>query len=518
MKKPHRRAGTGPSRIAAVLGLLAAWSFFLIPSASADVELPAVLDSNMVLQQKVPVTIWGWADRGEDVSVSLAGFEVSTTAGPDGFWKVIVPPLKAGGPYEMTVRGKNEIRLTNILSGEVWVCSGQSNMEWSVDRVLNAAQEIALADHPSIRLFHVPRTTSGVPLKDVNAKWRVCSPGSIPKFSAAAYFFGRTLQRELDVPVGLINTSWGGTRIEPWTPLEGFESVPELSEIKDKVVAKNREYREDLASRLDGYASWLEATRAAVQGDGPIPAVPGFPGHGLNSNREPTGLYNAMVHPLVNFAIRGAIWYQGEANREDGMAYHHKMKALINGWRAVFDQGAFPFYFVQIAPYRYGNDDPEMLPRLWEAQVETLTLPQTGIVVTTDIANLSDIHPRNKQVVGERLALWALAGPYRQSGRVCSGPIYRSMSREGNRIRIHFAHGESGLISRDGKPLSCFQIAGEDKNFVWAEAVIEESSVVVFSDKVENPAAVRFGWHKEGCPNLANKAGLPALPFRTDRW
>lgn len=518
MKKPLCPCRKPISSIKTTLVLLAAWTWFLLPSAPADVELPHVVGSNMVLQQQKPLPIWGWADAGEKVTVQIGRHEVTATAGANGFWKVTLPPLEPGGPHEMTLSGRNRIVLTNILVGEVWICSGQSNMEWSVNRALNAGQEIAMADHPEIRLLHVPRKASGLPVRDVDAAWRVCSPESIPKFSAAAYFFGRALQRELDVPVGLINTSWGGTRIEPWTPPAGFASVPELREIVDQIDKANREYGEELGNRLDRFDSWVEACREALDGSSAFPIMPDCPDHALNGHTKPTGLYNAMVHPLVPFAFRGAIWYQGEANRDEGMVYHQKMKALINGWRTVFGQGDFPFYFVQIAPYRYGNDDPAQLPRLWEAQAATLALPNTGMVVTTDIANLSDIHPRNKQVVGERLALWALAGPYEKPGIVRSGPIYRSMAREGRKIRIAFDHTGSGLASRDGKPLCCFQIAGEDKEFVWAGAVIEENSVVVFCDSVEAPVAVRFGWHKEGCPNLINKEGLPALPFRTDRW
>jgi sialate O-acetylesterase len=375
----------------------------------------------------------------------------------------------------MTVVGSNTTTLKNILVGEVWVASGQSNMQWPVSKADNAKQEIAAADYPQIRLFDVPRVAAAQPSLDVDAQWRPCTPETVPGFSAVAYFFGRELHKELNVPVGLINTSWGGTRIEPWTPPEGFALVPAL-------------------------ADFVERARNAQADRG-----------------SPAALYNGMVHPLVPFAIRGAIWYQGEANHAEGMVYCDKMKALIGGWRKVWAEGAFPFYYVQLAPFGY-NTPPGALAGLWEAQLKTLSVPHTGMAVTVDIANIKDIHPRNKQDVGKRLALWALAHDYGRQGLVCSGPLYRSMAVEGNKVRLTFDHVGGGLASRDGKPLSWFTIAGEDKNFIDARAVIDGDTVVVHSDQVEKPAAVRFGWHKLAEPNLSNREGLPASPFRTDDW
>ncbi|MHC4620026.1 MAG: sialate O-acetylesterase [Planctomycetota bacterium] len=465
----------------------------------ADVSLPAVIGDNMVLQQDAEIPIWGWADPGERVEIEIrlrtqAG-SYATVADNNGRWVVKIQPLKPRGPLEMTVRGKNTITIRNILVGEVWVCSGQSNMAWSVGRAANSEQEIAAADYPQIRLFTVERNASGHPLNDCVGSWSECSPDTVAKFSAVAYFFGRKLHKELNVPIGLINTSWGGTRVEPWTPPAGFASVPKLQEIQKQVGQADSEYRKTITKSLDTIEAWARNTRKALAADRPLPATPAWPAHPLSSHRRPTGLYNAMVHPLVPFAMRGAIWYQGESNREDGLLYYEKMKALINGWRIVWQQGAFPFYLVQLAPFRYGGDP-----------------------VITDIGNLSDIHPRNKQDVGKRLALWALARSYGRAGLVYSGPLCRSMSVEGNKVRIRFDHVGSGLASRDGQPLNWFTIAAADNNFVEAKAKIEGDTVLVWSDGVARPVAVRFGWHQEAEPNLTNKEGLPASPFRTDNW
>ena len=482
----------------------------------ADVKLPHVIGSNMVLQRDIPVLIWGWADADEEITVMLGEHKVSTKADAKGNWQVKFPAMSAGGPHQMTVSGKNTIELTNVLVGEVWICSGQSNMALSVSRSNNGEAEIASANYPQIRLFHVPKKPSGLPASDVNAVWRPTEPDTIKNFSAVAYFFGRKLHKELGVPIGLINTSWGGTRIEPWTPPIGFDSVPKLRSIHQEIQETHSNYRKELVQRLEEIEAWVQETRNALAKDQPIFPMPENP-HPLNHHAKPTGLYNGMVYPLVPFAMRGVIWYQGESNLQDGLMYHEKMKALINGWREVWGQGDFPFYFVQLAPFEY-ETDPLALPQIWEAQTETLSIPDTGMAVITDIGNLKNIHPRNKQEVGVRLALWALAKTYERSNLVYSGPLYKSMKAKGNTIRIGFNHVGGGLTPRDGKPLTWFEIAGKDKSFVSAQAKIDGDEVVVWSDTVIEPVAVRFGWHQEAEPNLMNKEGLPASPFRTHKW
>lgn len=489
-----------------------------VSAARADVTLPAVIGSHMVLQQETPISLWGWASPGEEIEITLGEMHAKTTADAAGDWLVKLPGLSASAqPLEMTIAGKNTIKLDDILVGEVWVGSGQSNMQWSVAASDNPQEEIAAADYPKLRLFLVPLVPSGTPAKNVNARWEVCTPQSVPNFSAVSYYFGRELHKALDAPVGMIATSWGGTRIEPWTPPAGFESQAALEPERGQIGAMQANYQAALQNHRDKIRAWLAAADAATAGSQPIPEPPGFPGNPFNSNGAPTGLYNGMIHPLVPFGIRGAIWYQGESNLGAGMHYRDLMQGLIQGWRTVWGQGEFPFLYVQLAPFKYGAA-PTALSEIWEAQTATLAFPNTGMAVTTDIGNTADIHPRNKQEVGKRLALWALARNYGKNDLVYSGPLYDSLTVEGHRIRLKFRHLGGGLKSRDGKPLDWFSIAGEDKKFVPAAAAIDGETVVVESPQVTAPVAVRFGWHQLAEPNLSNQAGLPASPFRTDRW
>ena len=493
----------------------------------SEVTLPHVIGSNMVLQRYMQAPIWGWASAGEEVTVTLSaeaeGVEpVSTTtvvADAKGNWQIKLPAMAAGGPYTLRIKGSNTLELTNVLFGEVWVCSGQSNMQWSVNASKDNEAEIAAAMYPKIRLFYVPRVPSGLPQQDVQADWYETSPETIPQFSAVAYYFGRKIYKNLDVPIGLINTSWGGTRIEPWTPPVGLAAVPALDSIAKEVQGIQTNYYAQLPEKMKAIEDWIAETRKALETGAQLRQMPDNT-HPLAHQGRPTALYNGMVHPIVPYGIRGALWYQGESNLRDGMLYHEKMKALINGWREVWGQGDFPFYFVQLAPFNYGgrNRSPFFLPQIWEAQTATLALPNTGMAVTTDIGNLRDIHPRNKQDVGRRLALWALAKDYGRDDVTYSGPLYKSMAVEGNTIRLTFDHIGSGLTSRNDEPLTWFQIAGEDQEFVEAKATIDGDTVVVSSDAIANPIAVRFGWHQSAEPNFVNKEGLPASPFRTDSW
>ncbi|MCH2367939.1 MAG: chitobiase/beta-hexosaminidase C-terminal domain-containing protein, partial [Planctomycetes bacterium] len=486
--------------------------------AKADVSLPNVIDSHMVLQRDMPLKVWGFAGRGEPVMVELAGKKIATKANEKGEWLVTLPAMKAGGPHTMTIAGNNKITLTDILVGEVWIGSGQSNMQWNVAGSNNGGNEIAAAKYPKVRLFLVPNVLSGIPNKDVNATWKECSPATIPSFSAVLYFFGRHLHKELDIPIGLIASAWGGSLIEPWTPPPGFAGVEKVKGISANVRATQIAYLEalgkSLASPSDAGKAWLVEALAAAKKDEVLPPAPelALPGHALAGWAAPTSMYNAMINPLVPFAFRGAIWYQGESNLGDGMLYAHKKRALVEGWRKVWGHD-LSFYWTHLAPYNYGGD-PGRLPRIWEAQQAATAIPGTGTTVITDIGNLRDIHPRNKQEVGRRLALVALAKDY---GRdiVYSGPVYKGMKVEGSKVRISFDHTGSGLASRDGKPLSRFEIAGEGA-FVAASAVIDGKTVVVSSDKVKAPSAVRFGWHQLAEPNLQNPEGLQACPFRSN--
>ena len=506
----------------------------LIPTlpASADVRLPHVFGDHMVMQRDMPVPIWGWAEAGESVSITFGKHTVKTVADDAGQWLVKLPALQAGGPFELTVQGKNTIRVQDVLVGEVWLCSGQSNMEMGVGVAKDAEQEIAAADYPQIRLFELPRQPAGEVATDINANWRVCQPDTIASggwggFSAVGYYYGRELHKELDVPVGLIDSSWGGTLIGPWTPVCGFEAVPALLDVVDTINRRDSEYKtKTLPTKMAEIEGWIEATRTALAEKQPLPPTPWWPRHPLESHAEPTGLYNGMIHPLIPFAIRGAIWYQGESNvhSADGMKYYEKMKALVAGWRQVWGQGDFPFYFVQLAPFKYTlhrqDISPYEMPRIWEAQLASLAIPNTGMAVLTDLGDWRDIHPKNKQEVGRRLSLWALSQCYGRENLVYSGPLYKTATVEGNRIRVHFDHVGSGLESRDGDPLNWFEIAGADKQFVEAKARIDNDSVIVWNENIRNPVAVRFSWHMlpEPIPNLINREGLPASPFRTHDW
>jgi sialate O-acetylesterase len=463
--------------------LAAATVLLWAAAVQAEVKLPSIIGEHMVLQRDQEIPIWGWDTPGTEVRATLGEAKASAKADSDGRWMVKFPAMPAGGPHTLSVEGTNRVELKDILVGEVWICSGQSNMEWAVAQSDNAPDEIKAANHPRIRHIKIPHTPADKPQPDVMSDgWKICSPETVGGFTAAGYFFGRELEQKLDVPVGLIGSNWGGTRIEPWTTPEGFKSVPALKEIADN---------------LDKFPQKND--------------------QGAINHQTPLALYNGMIAPLAPYSIRGAIWYQGESNNGEGLLYHEKMKALIAGWRQLWDNPEMPFYYVQLAPYRYGGD-PTRLAGIWEAQLESLSIPNTGMAVTVDIGNVADIHPRNKQDVGKRLALWALANTYGQDDLVYSGPLFKSASFEGNKARIKFDHVGGGLVSRDGKPLTHFQLAGEDQKFVDAKAEIAGDEVVVQAEGVEKPIAVRFGWHQEAEPNLSNKAGLPASPFRTDEW
>jgi sialate O-acetylesterase len=487
-------------------------------TARADVRLPAIIGNNMVLQADKPLPIWGLAEPGEDVTVTLGEAKAAAKADAKGSWSVKLPAQKASATAaEMTVAGKNSIKVTNILVGEVWAGSGQSNMQWSVSQSANKDQEIQAADFPQIRLFLVPNVLSAKALGDVNAAWVVCSPQTIPNFTAVLYFFGREIHKTLNVPVGLIGVSWGGSRIEPWITYDQFAAQPELKPDLDNFNKLKADLVESRKQYLALTKAWVEVADKAAAAGQEIPDPPAIPANPLSQFTSPSAMYNGMVHGLVPYALRGFLWYQGESNRGQGMHYADLMKGLITNWRNLWGSPDLPFLYVQLAPYVYDQNETA-LPEIWEAQTAALAVPNTGMAVTTDIATVRDIHPPNKQDVGKRLALWALANTYGKKDLVYSGPLYESMAVEGDKIRIKFKHTSPGLVSRDGKPLSWFSIAGEDKQFYPATATIDGDTVVVTSPKAAKPVAVRFGWNQIAEPNLSNKANLPASPFRTDHW
>jgi len=494
-------------------------ALLLAGQALAEVRVPALIGDNMVLQRGVRLKVWGWADPGESVAVEINGQRAVAKAAADGRWSVRLQPMEAGGPYTMTITGKNALSFRNVMVGEVWVCSGQSNMEWPVAASMNGDREVASADYPMIRLFTVPHKVATSPQDDAGGKWEVCSPRTVGGFSGVGYFFGREIHRRLGVPVGLINTSWGGTPAEAWTSRPALEAEDILRPILERWDRELANYPKALAAYRDALAKWEdEAARARQEGKA-VPEKPKEPGDPTANPWLASGLYNGMIAPLTPFAIRGAIWYQGESNADRAYQYRTLFPTMIRDWRRAWKIGDFPFLFVQLANFMDAKPEPaeDAWAELREAQLMTLSLPKTGMAVTIDIGDAKDIHPRNKPAVGFRLALAALKVAYGKDG-VHSGPLYKSMKVEGNRIRIHFTNVGGGLEARGGGPLRGFAVAGADRKFVWANAKIDGDTVVVWSERVPKPVAVRYAWASNPECNLYNAAGLPASPFRTDDW
>ncbi len=625
-------------------------------SGYCNVKLPKVLGDNMVLQRNKPINIWGWADAGEKVSVQFNKQSASAKADKTGKWFLTLKPEAAGGPYQLIIKGKNAIMLSNILVGEVWVCSGQSNMEWPLRAANNAEQEIKQADYPMIRHFGVQKSVSSKLEDDVKGgEWKICSPENAGEFTAVGYFFARELFHSLKIPIGLVHTSWGGTHSETWTSREAFEQSAEFKDMiasmpaldLDAIAKQKNEalhnkltelglilpkageekswsqntfndsswptmtlpglWEQKALGDLDGVV-WFRKTISiskedagkeatlqlamiddidetfvngiqvgstkaynekrsyvisgdhlkpgenviairvtdtggggGVYGDAAdmkltigkssislagdwkyqVEKIQGA-GSSIGPNAYPTLLYNAMLHPLLNLGIQGAIWYQGESNAGRAYQYRTAFPLMIKDWRTHWKQGDFPFYFVQLASFNSANGDSEhgsTWAELREAQTMTLALPHTGMAVTTDIGEANDIHPRNKQDVGKRLAAIALHDVYGKNNEY-SGPVYESMKIEGNNIRISFTHAGSGLLAKDKYGyVKGFEIAGSDQKFKYAKAWIEGNTVVVASSQVSNPVAVRFAWaDNPEDANLFNKDGFPAVPFRTDTW
>ncbi|MCM3871671.1 MAG: hypothetical protein ND895_13395 [Pyrinomonadaceae bacterium] len=645
---------------------------FLAAPALAEVQVPSLIGDNMVLQQGQKVRIWGSAAASEKVTVSLLNEKRNVTADSGGHWQVMMGPFKAGGPFVLTITGSNTLTFKNVLIGEVWICSGQSNMEWPLINAKDGADAVAQANYPEIRLFTVAKNTSSTPLDDVSGKWVVTTPEQVRQFSAVGYFFGRELFQQLKIPVGLIHTSWGGTQAEAWTSSEALAATPQLEPILDRYQLRLKDLPErqqgferaladwglknlyqdtgnkgealgyaDLGAnisdwkkmnlpqffetaglKLDGAVwfrreievpqSWagqdvelnltsiddydvtyFNGTRVGSIGSETVNSymvprryrVPGnlvrsgrnviavrvfdsageggFGGDGKmtlgpsgskeaeliplsgpwdykielelepknpdwgsrpeapgpNNQNSPAVLYNAMIAPLTPFGIRGAIWYQGEANAGRAYQYRTLFPMMIRDWRRAWGEGNFPFYFVQLANWQPLRPDPgeSEWAELREAQTLTLLEPQTGMAVIIDIGDTNDIHPRNKLDVGHRLAAWALANTYREKVQP-SGPLYASSAVEGDKIRVKFKHVAGGLKTPDGGPLKGFAIAGADQKFVWANARIDGKNVVVWSKDITNPVAVRYAWADNPICNLYNAVDLPASPFRTDTW
>ena len=477
--------------------LLIAMLLLIATTAQAELKVSTVFSDHMVIQQEMPIRVWGWADPGSTVVVSITapntgGQVLSVKTGDDGKWIAKLKPMKADGKaYTLQVTSDEaKINFKDVLLGEVWICSGQSNMEWSVGRCANANEEIANANYPKIRLFNVPKhIKQDTPQKDAQpASWVVCTPETIGGFSACGYYFGRSLNKQLNVPIGLVGTNWGGTRIEPWTPPVGFKAVDQLSD----------------------YVTELEQGK--------------FKGGA-------TQIYNGMVAGLTPLSARGVIWYQGESNAGNGLQYNYLKEGLVKGWREVFKNDELSFYWVGLAGFGRGHKGTPQgggWGPVREGQRRALRLPHTGMAVTTDIGHKSDIHPKNKQDIGYRLSLWALAKNYGKDV-VYSGPMYKSHEIKGNKVVVHFDHVGSGLMvatkggehflgpvtpSKDDK-LAAFSLRDDAGNWHWADAVIEGDTVVLSSDQVSKPTAVRYAYDSLPTVNFYNKEGLPAVPFTT---
>lgn len=502
--------------VSSLVVVLLAWG-----GARADVALPSVFASGMVLQRDRAVPVWGTADPSEQVVVEVAGQIQQTLADPSGRWKLSLNPMRAGGPVQMLVRGRSSRQvLDDVLVGEVWICSGQSNMDWPLQKSATAQQAIATADLPTLRLFKLDRVAADLPLSDCKATgWQKSSPSSSPAFSGVGYFFARHLHDELGVPVGIIQTSWGGTRIEAWTDRAVFESDPDVSPVLQvERDLRSRAPTDKVRFEADLKQWQVAATLAEAQGK-PLPRKPVQPAS-LQERNYPGRLYSGMVAPLAPYGIRGVIWYQGEANVSRAWPYRLLLPAMIRNWRAAWGDESLPFGIVQLAGYGPVQTGPgEASPRAELRETQRLTamgVPHTGLTVAIDVGQPDDIHPTRKQEVGDRLALWALATVY---GRdlVFSGPMYKSMQIEGDKVRLTFDHATGLRPDGDGE-LQGFEVAGEERTFHRAKAEIIGDAVVVSSTEVPAPVAVRYGWANSPVCNLENAADLPASPFRTDDW
>lgn len=479
-------------------------------TAQADVKLPNIFSDHMVLQQGQKNKVWGMAAAGEAVTVSIDKQTQKATAEADGTWNVMLDPLPVGGPYEMTIKGKNEIKVADILVGEVWICSGQSNMQWNVKQSTDPDLEKLSAKFPKIRMINFPQTGSQEPIwSHDDRKWMVCSPDTVESFSAVGYFFARQLNRTLDVPIGMINNAWGGSACEAWIRRDLLNSNPNFKTFMDSWVAKEAALEakvKELTAKGDNLTDAEKKELNSAKGQ-------------LNGNHRPANIYNGVLKSHIGYGIKGAIWYQGESNAPRAYQYRELFPFMIKTWRDEWKQGDFPFYWVQLADFYPEVPQPgeSTWAELREAQTMTLSQKNTGQAVIIDIGEGKDIHPKNKHDVARRLARWALAKDYGINIPYHS-PEYKSMEWKDGKIILKFDHLDGGWRPFDVNEPRGFAIAGEDMKFVWASAKIsdDKESVEVWSDSVPNPVAVRYGWADNPVVNMFNGIGLPLTPFRTD--
>ena len=502
-------------------------------AARAAVRLPHIFGDNMVLQAGAAVPVWGWATPGGKVAVTIDAQTVTAVANAEGKWKLVLKNLqKRETPTTFTVKADETVSFQNVLIGDVWLGSGQSNMEMAMADITNAKDEIAAANQPNIRLFTVPHNEQGMLAEDCNGRWVVCTPESVNRFSAVLYLFGREIFEKTRMPMGLVHSSVGGTRIELWTAPAGFDLIPEFANYTKSIALSDEAFRKNLPGKLTAVEEWTRSARKAVADNQLIPAFPEWP-----TRPNPEGgaacLYNGMIHPLVPFALRGFVWYQGEWNGGENDIYVKRMQALIGGWRKIWGMGELPFYYVQLARMPENDHSPWLgngLSPTREAQRKCLSIPHTGMASIIDLEGSSGWHPGNKQDPAKRLTRWALRNEYGMKDLVPSGPLYKSMRVEGSTIVLGFDAVGTGLMVGLKKGLEpvqkasnttpgSFAIAGGDKKWFPAKAAIKGAEVVVSSPDVAKPVAVRYGYcnDPDNC-NLYNNEGLPASPFRTDEW
>jgi sialate O-acetylesterase len=489
--------------------------------ARADVKVPAIIGSHMVLQRDQKDRVWGWAEPGEEVTVKIAGQSQATKAGPDGSWQVMLEAMPAGGPHVLSIEGKNSLKFDDVLVGEVWICSGQSNMQWAVRGSRDADLELATAKYPNIRLISVPNFGTQEPQKNFRGAWQDCGPQTTAGFSAVGYFFGRQLHQTLGVPVGLINDSWGGSACEAWIRRDVLAADPKFDRMVKRWEQIEKDYPRVKAEFDSKLADWkLAAKKAKDEGKKP-PQAPQNPDWMMNGNFRPANIYNGVLKPTIGYGIRGVIWYQGESNAGKAYQYRDLFPLMIKSWRDEWGQGDFSFYWVQLADFMAERPEPtdSAWAELREAQTMTMSrLPKTGEAVIIDLGEAQDIHPRNKQDVASRLARWALAKDYGLKIPYHS-PAYQSMEKQGSKVVLHFDHVGGGLKAEDIPELRGFAIAGSDHKFVNAKAKIAgPGAIEVWSEKISEPAAVRYAWADNPVCNVYSKEGLPLTPFRTDDW
>lgn len=479
--------------------------------AQAALKLPHIFSDHAVLQRDMPVSIWGWDDAGSKVTVAFAGQSKSATAGKDGKWTITLDALstnKDGSELSISSSSGDKAVLKDILVGEVWLASGQSNMQWNIKQVSKADQDTATAATvPLLRIATIPHVAKYELQDDVNTKWEISTPEVALRSTAVGWFFAKNLIDELDVPVGIISSNWGGSKIEPWMPDEAYQTTPYLQQLFKE--------RQEKTPNTEAYNAKLAAYNKAAEEAKTSGAKPPKQLPVMKPGNQSIGLYQAMIHPLQPYGIRGFIWYQGESNRGESYTYIDKKKALISSWRKDFNRPDAPFYYVQLAPFIYGKTDPDFLPTTQFAQFKCLEIPHTGMAVTMDVGNVKNIHPGNKSAVGRRLALWALAKDYGKKDLIYSGPLYESAKVENNKIVVTFKHSE-GLKTSDGQAPSFLEVAGEDGKWYPATGEIKESNLIVTSPQVSKLVEARYAWTHAAQPNLVNAAGLPASPFHTN--